>query len=295
MLPISPLRYPGSKRRLAPYIERVLSRNHLRPALYVEPFVGGGSVALHLLQQGLVDRTILIDRDPWVASFWQTVFRDTDWLVNQIENAQVTLDTWRHLKRGQPAKRRERAWTCLFLNRTSFSGILEDGAGPLGGVDQQSQYPIDCRFPRTTLIARIQEIAQFRDNVAGIWCCSWKEGMARIRRGQADGRFPRERLFYYFDPPFFDKADGLYRFCFADSDHRSLRDALLALQDSWVLSYDSAEQVRALYGIVPGGTPNGNGTKNHQVEFHYSVSMLQEPKKGKEVILSNMEVLPEFG
>jgi DNA adenine methylase len=119
--------------------------------------------------------------------------------------------------------------------------------------------------------------------------------MARIRAGQAAGQLPQERLFFYLDPPFFEKAAGLYRFCFADSDHRQLRDELLGLEDSWVLSYDSAQQVQALYGISPNGTPNRNGTKNYQVEFHYSVSMLQEPKKGKEVILSNMEELPEFG
>ncbi|HEX8231002.1 MAG TPA: effector-associated domain EAD1-containing protein [Chloroflexia bacterium] len=46
---VSPLRYPGSKRRLAGYIEATLRINNLRPALFVEPFAGGASVALQLL------------------------------------------------------------------------------------------------------------------------------------------------------------------------------------------------------------------------------------------------------
>ena len=34
---LSPLRYPGSKRRLAGYVEEVLKVNNLRPALMIEP------------------------------------------------------------------------------------------------------------------------------------------------------------------------------------------------------------------------------------------------------------------
>ena len=43
---LSPLRYPGSKRRLAVYIAETLRLNGLQPKLFVEPFAGGASVAL---------------------------------------------------------------------------------------------------------------------------------------------------------------------------------------------------------------------------------------------------------
>lgn len=46
---ISPLRYPGAKRRLSGYIAETLKLNSLRPKLLVEPFAGGLSVALQLL------------------------------------------------------------------------------------------------------------------------------------------------------------------------------------------------------------------------------------------------------
>ena len=38
---MSPLRYPGSKRRLVDYIKESLRINNFQPSLYVEPFVGG--------------------------------------------------------------------------------------------------------------------------------------------------------------------------------------------------------------------------------------------------------------
>ncbi len=166
---LSPLRYPGSKRRLMVYVEQALRANNFRPKLYIEPFVGGGSVMLHLLYHNLVDKVILIDRDPWVASFWATVFWDSDWLIDQISQVSVTLETWRALKNATPSTRREQAWTCFFLNRTSFSGILRDEVGSLGGRAQTSQYKIDCRFSRQTLIHRIRRVSVFRDRGYAVW------------------------------------------------------------------------------------------------------------------------------
>ncbi|RMH43959.1 MAG: DNA adenine methylase [Gammaproteobacteria bacterium] len=288
---LSPLRYPGSKRRLMMYVEQVLEVNHFRPHLYVEPFVGGGSVALHLLQNRKVDKIILVDLDPWVASFWKTVFWDSKWLIEQIERAPVTLEAWRVAKKSTPTTTREQAWICLFLNRTSFSGILRPEVGPLGGRSQASPYKIDCRFPRRTLIERVRRIAALREYVYAVWNVSWEEGLQMIRAEQRKGKLPNDKVFFYLDPPFFEKAEKLYRHYFSEADHLALRDALLQLQDKWLLSYDSAEQVEVLYGKALA--LGKNGTKRSDVEWLYSLS-LRERKLGKEVILSNLEVLPEF-
>src|SRR5688572_8923078 len=145
---ISPLRYPGSKRRLVHYVRQTLKLNNMIPELYIEPFVGGASIALQLMQENLVKKVILMDIDPWVASFWNVLFFDTDWLIKQIKYIPITLERWKKFKKGNPSDRRTQALSCFFLNRTSFSGILEEGAGPLGGIEQKSEYKIDCRFNR---------------------------------------------------------------------------------------------------------------------------------------------------
>ena len=289
---LSPLRYPGSKRRLMTYVEQALQVNQFRPTLYVEPFVGGGSVVLHLLRRRMVDKVILIDKDPWVASFWQTVFWDSDWLIEKIERASVTLSEWEAIKKSDPSTRREQAWACFFLNRTSFSGILRPEIGPLGGRAQASPYKIDCRFLRPTLIERIRQIARFREQVYAVWNMSWDAGFESIRTEQLEGKLPRDGLFFYLDPPFFKKAESLYRYYFRYEDHCALRDTLLNLQDKWLLSYDSAEQVEDLYGVA---IANGaNGAKRSNVEMLYSLSLLRERKRGKVVVLSNLEILPDF-
>lgn len=287
---LSPLRFPGSKRRLVGYIKDTLAINKIEPSLYIEPFIGGGSVALQLLNDSLIEKAIIMDVDPWIASFWQTVFFDTNWLIDLIQNIDVNLENWYKFKKANPKKTRDQAMTCFYLNRTSFSGILESRVGPIGGKNQRSNYKIDCRFSKDNLISRIQKAAELKEKVYGVWNCSWDEGMQKIRTEQKEGKLTKTNLFYYLDPPFFEEADALYRYYFLEQDHINLRNFLLNLQDKWLLSYDSAEQVQALYGdALKKGM---NGTQHHDFELLYTVAQVSKRKKGKEVIISNLEHLP---
>lgn len=278
---LSPLRYPGSKRRFAGYVRRALDLNGLKPELFVEPFAGGASVALQLLNDGVVAKIGLIDRDPLVAAFWKTVFFDTKWLVSQVRSISVTLPQWKKWHKAQPRSVRERALKCLFLNRTSFSGIIAPGAGPIGGWAQESGYDVTCRFPRETLVRRIEQAAKLRDRVAFVWSMSWSAGLVRMRRMQQQGALPGKD-FLYLDPPFFEKADRLYTHYFSDRQHRELRDHLLAEKSKWILSYDSAVKVEELYGRVP-----------KQVDLLYSVSARASQRQVQEIVLSNLNALPE--
>jgi DNA adenine methylase len=288
---LSPLRYPGSKRRLICYLKEVLALNNLKPSLYVEPFLGGASVALQLMQEDLVEKVILMDIDPWIASFWHTVFFDTAWLVEQIQTVEVTLDKWWEFKKSKPISTRDQALTCFFLNRTSFSGILEARAGPIGGKQQDSKYKIDCRFNRQVLIERIMEASLLKDKVYAVWDCSWIDGIQKIRELQDKKELSTKDVFFYLDPPFFEEANALYRYYFNSQDHEMLRDSLLELADKFILSYDSAEQVEALYGsALKNGT---NGTHHHHVELLYSLAKISERKRGKEVIITNLMQLPK--
>jgi DNA adenine methylase len=274
---LSCLRYPGGKRRLASYIERVFALNELRPAWFIEPFAGGASVSLHLLQRGLVERVVLADRDPLVSALWATVFdrAGNEWLIDQVMRVPVTLERWHAFRRRMPRSIRGRALACLFLNRTSFSGILHDKAGPIGGQRQKSAYAIDCRFPRETIARRIREAAAYRKQVR-VWHGSWERTLARVRRLQGASRIAGS-VCYYLDPPFFEKADQLYRFCFADRDHEALRDAVLTMQESWIVSYDVAPPLEALWGSA--------GWQAH-IELLYSMPQ----RIAREAILSNLDL-----
>lgn len=277
---ISPLRYPGSKRKQYKFVRQFLISNNLRPNLYVEPFAGGASVALQLLQDNQVDSIGLIDLDPLVIAFWQTVFFDSEWLIDQIEKVEVSLENWRKFKTMRSKSTRGMALTCLFLNRTSFSGILSDSAGPIGGISQESDYLIDCRFPKETIIKRIQQIASHRERVAFIWCGSWKEGMRNLRKIEKMGGLPTNK-FFYIDPPFFEKADRLYRYYFKMGDHIELRDFLLTFSSPWLLSYDEPNLAKNLYG---------DSVFSKGVSTIYSASSDSGFKNVKEILISNLPI-----
>ena len=277
---ISPLRYPGGKGKLACYIAATLRLNSLKPKLFVEPFAGGAAVSLYLLQAGLVERIGLAEKDPLLASFWKTVFYDHEWLIQKVRTTPVTLETWKELRAGVGRSRRDLAFACLFLNRTSFSGVLSRTAGPLGGWDQSSMYKIDCRYYPETIISRIRRIAALENSVQFVCEADWREVLALPG---SLGYKPSE-LFFYLDPPFYHKAARLYRFCFNEADHRALRDELMRLEAHWLLSYDPADEILPLYSC--------NGSTPKRIELLYTASAKGPVVRAEELIISNLPRLP---
>lgn len=280
---VSPLRYPGSKRRLGGYIKKIIKQNNLRPSLLVEPFAGGASVALQLLNDRVVEKVGIIDLDPLLASFWKIVFREPEWLIKQIETVEVTLEKWNEFKALQPKNCKEEAMKCLFLNRTSFSGLLTPEVGPIGGREQKSEYKIDCRFPRETLIKRVRMAAELSDKVAFVWKADWKNAMQRIRDKQQQHCLP-EDTFWYFDPPYLEKAEQLYTYHFRQRSHSRLRDVILELNDPWVLSYDSAKKFGELYKKAI--------QEAKIIEMLHSTAATGGIHTAKEILLTNLPEVP---
>lgn len=276
---LSPLRYPGGKRRLVPYVAATLTANDLRPGLFVEPFAGGASVSLELMHGGLVDRIGIADSDPMVAAFWATVFEDTDWLCRKIENIEIDLDAWRKHKTARYTARRSLAIACLFLNRTSFNGALHRRAGPIGGQEQASDHKLDCRFPRETLVRRIRACAALGDRVAFVL---HEEAGRTIAAARKTARANGWSTFFYLDPPFWAKSDLLYRHSFQRWQHEELAESLLWLQDPWLLSYDPAPEIEGLYA-------GHRGVQSATVELLYTAA---RRSAGHELVVTNLDALP---
>ena len=69
----SPFRYPGGKTWFIPRLRQWLYSLSATPTLLVEPFAGGGIVALTTAFERLAQSVLLVELDAEVAAVWQTV------------------------------------------------------------------------------------------------------------------------------------------------------------------------------------------------------------------------------
>ncbi|WP_346125517.1 DNA adenine methylase, partial [Micromonospora coerulea] len=275
---ISPLRYPGAKRQLVPIIEQIIKGNVPPPRLFAEPFCGGASTALRLVGAGIVEHAILADVDDLVYAFWYTAVFDTSWLINRMMEVEVTVANWEWFRLSDPRGRRDKALKCLFLNRTTFSGILHGRAGPIGGKNQTSatKYKIDCRFNKEALAARLRAIGELGNTgrILNVWNSDWRETLSRLKR-EYSHRLTVDEILVYFDPPYVEKAEFLYPWAFGDDEHRALASTLGATTDyRWLLSYDDNPLARELY---PPGT---DGRHVLHARHRYSAAGLRATAEG---------------
>ena len=235
----SPLRYPGSKQKFCETFINILDKNNIKPKLFIEPFAGGASVSLFMLQNNLTEKIALIEKDPLISSFWKTVFFDSDWLIKNIKKINITLDTWKYYKKYNPRTTRNKALKCLFMNRTCFSGILK--AGPIGGYKQESEYKINCRFNKHNIIHTIETLAKYKNKISFIEEGDYQDVINKYKY------LIDKDTFIYFDPPYVNKAKDLYNFYFLENDHQRLKKFIYSIDNNWLLSYDFEPSLNELY------------------------------------------------
>ena len=149
-------------------VSSVLRLNSLERGHYAEPYAGGCGLALALLFGGHVADIHINDIDPSLWAFWHCVLNETEALIERVEDTPVTINQWRK-QRAIHCQQNSTDWLALgfsafFLNRTNRSGVIKD-AGVIGGLAQNGNYKIDCRFNRSDLARRIARIAKYKDRI----------------------------------------------------------------------------------------------------------------------------------
>ncbi|ABO49415.1 D12 class N6 adenine-specific DNA methyltransferase [Desulforamulus reducens MI-1] len=275
---LSPLRYPGSKAILTNYISSVLEENYLTDCTIVEPYAGSAVVSLALLESLVAEKAILVERDPLVYSFWQSVFNHTYLLIEKIYNLPITIDTWNAFQIYRKCDNIsshtvvDLGLAGLFYNRTNFSGILK--AGPLGGHNQSSQYKIDCRFNKHNIISQIERLSKFKNRVEVFF----GDAMEFLKQNKKN--FLKGNFFLYADPPYYLKGKSLYRYWYEHKEHKALAKFLLSSNCNWLVSYDDHAEIRKMYSNEISLIP---------VYFDYS---LTSPRRERELLISNLALPP---
>lgn len=161
----SPLRYPGGKGRLGPWLATVVEANGLKEGWYIEPYAGGAGAALYLLLQKHVEHIVINDADPLIHSFWWSVVNESAAFEAMIRETSVTMESRARfcaiVANPDQYSTLELGFAAFFLNRTSRSGILTGGV--IGGKEQKGIYKLDARYIHEDLIARVRAIGGLRN------------------------------------------------------------------------------------------------------------------------------------
>ena len=241
----SPLRYPGGKAKVAPFVKAILMQNNLNGGTYVEPYVGGGAVALSLLFDGCVEDIYINDKDRSIYAFWHSIVYDTDKFCKKIKDIEISMDNWfeqREIQRNKAAADIfDLGFSTFFLNRTNRSGILSGGV--IGGLSQAGEYKMNARFNKEDLIARIRQIAKFSEHIhiANLDAIDFLT--------QTISAHNQLHMLIYLDPPYFVKGKGLYLNHYSAQDHKKIAQYVKGLSEDihWIMSYDKVPFIEELY------------------------------------------------
>lgn len=272
----TPLRYPGGKSKLTAYVLETLKLNGLEGGAYVEPFAGGCAIAWYLLLNNHVKRVYINDLDPAIYSFWYSVLHRTEELIELIKTTPITIDEWlrqREVYRSHTTDILSLGFATFFLNRTNRSGILK--AGVIGGLSQNGNYKIDCRFNKKRLIEQIRLIAKKRDFVrlTNLDATQYIDEYIPDIQGNA---------LVNIDPPYYVKGKGLYQNFFEHNDHYRLFESVKRITKPWIVTYDDTPEICGIYAEF------------HPQSFGLTYTA-QKKRKGQEIIIHSPKInQPKF-
>jgi DNA adenine methylase len=239
----TPLRYPGGKGKLAPFITEIMKENSLLGGEYAEPFAGGSGVAIELLLSGAASSVHLNDASTPIFSFWYAILSHTDDFCRRIKSASLTVEEWERQRAifedPEDHSILDVGFAAFYLNRCNRSGIMSGGV--IGGYEQTGTWKMDARFPRNEMVRRIEAIAIHRDCIY-----LYNLDAEQFIRDELPGL--SKLSLTYFDPPYFRAGKRLYLNHYLAEDHARLAKLIQSkLKQHWIVSYDNTAEVTGLY------------------------------------------------
>lgn len=271
----SPLRYPGGKGKLEPFMEMLIKQTGHCGGTYVEPFAGGAGIALELLEKGIVKEIVINDLDKGIYSFWKAILTQTDRFIDDIRNVALTMDEWnrqRAIIENCGRYSYELGFATFYLNRTNRSGIIKGGV--IGGTEQNGSWKMDARFNREALIERIIKIANRKKYIH-----IYNKDVSSFIQNYLP-KYERN-AFVYFDPPYFGKGKQLYLNFFSYDDHvRIERMINNQVNCDWVITYDDVQEIADIY-------------QNHILRrFDLNYSAAVKRKASEIIIFKRLNMIP---
>lgn len=276
----SPFRYAGGK-----FYARKLIIEHIPyHKYYIEPFAGGASI---FFAKKKADFNWLNDIDPDLTNCYKIIRDYHNVLIERLKDEKATKERHTYYKKEyKPKTEIDRAVRWFYLNRTSYSGIMNYQNCFWGYGDKYSMRPENWprNILRTSLKLQKVKITSF--------------DFERVIEEAPDYSF------LFIDPPYFNAdQDKFYQFSFKKEDHFRLNKVLRkhSSRINFLITYDNTLEVKGLYDWA---------AEIHEKEWNYTINRTDDQKngshkkgnryKGKEIFILNYfshkqeELIPDY-
>jgi len=265
----SPFRYAGGK-----FYARKLIMEHIpEHTYYIEPFAGGASI---FFAKTKVKNSWLNDIDKDLMNCLIIIRDRPKELVERLKNEKATKERHGYYKNiYEPVTELDRAVRWFYLNRTSYSGIMNMQNCFWGYGDKYSMRPEN--WPRNIMrtSVKLQDVK--------LTSLDFEVVIAEAEDG----------AFLFIDPPYFNAdQDKFYTYAFSHEDHLRLCSILKTNKDrlKFLLTYDNSKEIWDLYNWA---------TELHEKEWNYTLNRTDDQKygtkrrgqrhKGKELFIVNYD------
>lgn len=267
----SPFRYAGGKFYARKLILEHIPKHHS----YIEPFAGGGSI---FFAKRKVDFNQLNDIDGELINVYLTIRDNPQELIYLLKKrpeteSRIPADLTQSVLYGdplpaskelhgffknvyQPQNEVERAFRWFYLNRTSYSGIMNNQNMYWGYGDKYSMQPKNWAQNLIRTSQKLQEV----------------EITNRDFELVIDNAPDNALLF--LDPPYFNAdQDKFYQHCFTRNDHFRLEECLRRNNErlNLFITYDNTPEIRELYQWM---------IEMHDKEWNYCIQRTDDQKNG---------------
>ncbi|TAE33255.1 MAG: DNA adenine methylase [Candidatus Kapaibacterium sp.] len=244
----SPFRYAGGK-----FYARHLILEHIPShSVYLEPFAGGGSI---FFAKNKVRQNWLNDADPELINTYLMIQNNPEKLINALSDEVATKERHAWYKNEfKPQNALEQAVRWYYLNRTSYSGIMNPKNCYWGYGDKYSMRPENWGRNILRTSQKLQGVQ--------ITCLDFETVLEQVE----------DDAFLFIDPPYFNAdQDKFYSYSFVYDDHIRLSKALKQHQHriKFLLTYDNSPEIRIMYDWA---------NEIHDKEWNYTINRTDDQK-----------------
>lgn len=264
--PISPLRYPGGKTRVAKYLVQLFPKF----IEYREPFFGGGSVFFETISYVKPKKCWINDLNKDLYLFWVSVKRSADELVKEVVSLRENYygrgkDLYLYLKPQSISQAPlETAIRFFILNRITYSGLTESG-----GYSNES-------FEKRFTASVINKLVEASCRLQGVEITNFDYSELLLT--------PGSDVFLFLDPPYYSprksKLYGVNGTLHTEFDHYRFMETVKDCKHKWLITYDDDPLIRDLF----------KDFRIIDMNLQYGMSQSNgSAKVGKEIIITNYE------